>query len=221
VLLGIGLFASVAMAGCTGRDSPPRVLVDGTPTAEPAVRLQAPTPQIQTKVAVVDYHSAKPGTQAAQCLATVHDHVSKGHVVERIGVNGASVTLRTSSTRGLIACDRSAGHRAGESRWCGRAFGRVAHGRLRDPRLDLASCLTVDGGPIAFAWFEPGRDTAYVAVRQHGYVEVYRVAGGLPLRLTTASGIDLETSSARFEVSEHDGGGTLLRSSVLDARVAG
>ncbi len=104
--------------------------------------------------------------------------------------------------------------------WCGRAYGRLVRSRLQDPRLDLA-CTTLSGGPLAFAWFEPGRHTAYVAVRQPGYVEVYPVAGRAPIRITTTTGISVAGSSATFEISEHDRGGALLRSSTLEARIAG
>jgi len=74
---------------------------------------------------------------------------------------------------------------------------------------------------LAFAWFEPDRQTAYVAVRQNGYVEVYRVAGGVPARVSTPSHISTADSSATFDVSEHDTTGALLRTSTIVARVAG
>jgi hypothetical protein len=135
-------------------------------------------------------------------------------------VIGASVTLRTSASRGVFACDGAA-RRARDARWCGRAYGRLVGRKLEDPRLDLAGCVTAADEPIAFAWFEPGRGTAHVAVRQSGYVEVYSAAAGLPIRIATTSGIDLDTSRAAFHVSEFDGRGALIRSSTLDARVAG
>jgi hypothetical protein len=92
---------------------------------------------------------------------------------------------------------------------------------LRDPRLDLAGCTTAEGDPVAFAWIEPSRDASFVAVRQRGYVEVYPVAGRLPVRVATTSGISLAESRATFEVSEHDATGALLRRSSVEARVAG
>jgi hypothetical protein len=105
-------------------------------------------------------------------------------------------------------------------RWCGHAYGRLARGRLEDPRLDLL-CTTSDGHPVAFAWFEPGNDTSYVALRQDGFVEIYDARAHFPLRIATTTGIDLATSSATFDVDEYDEHGTLIRSSMMDARVAG
>ena len=94
-------------------------------------------------------------------------------------------------------------------------------GRLLDPRLELAGCSTSSGDPIAFAWIEPGRRTRYVALHRNGFVEVYPVLAGLPVRVATTSDIDLDTSSASFEVSEYDADGRRIRSYTLDARVAG
>jgi hypothetical protein len=81
--------------------------------------------------------------------------------------------------------------------------------------------MTSAGRPVAFAWFEPGRGTAYLAVRQPGYVEAYRVTGGVPVRITTTSAISATDSSATFDLSEHDRRGALLRRSTFVARVAG
>jgi hypothetical protein len=74
---------------------------------------------------------------------------------------------------------------------------------------------------VAFAWVEPRRATQYVTVSQPGFTEVYRVAAGLPVRITTTSGVDQERSRTSFRITEHDGDGRLLRAYTLDARVAG
>jgi hypothetical protein len=74
---------------------------------------------------------------------------------------------------------------------------------------------------MGFAWVEPGPDARFVAVEQAGYVEVYEVAGGLPVRIATTSDVQVERSRASFRVSEHDVRGRLLRRDVLDAAVAG
>ena len=50
---------------------------------------------------------------------------------------------------------------------------------------------------------------------------MYEVAGGLPVRVATTSRVDAETSSAVFDISEHDAAGKLLRSYELRAQVAG
>jgi hypothetical protein len=142
-------------------------------------------------------------------------------VVARVGVNGESITFRSSSGHTLIACDRAAAVSEGRDVWCGIAAGRLEHGRLQDPRLDLAGCRNAAADPVAFAWVEPGRAAHYVTVAQPGFTEVYRVASGVPVRVTTTSGIDQEGSRASFRITEHDGDGRLLRAYTLDARVAG
>jgi hypothetical protein len=140
-------------------------------------------------------------------------------LVVRVGAYSASVTFLRRAGRGLIGCDGVPDARDDGRTWCGRAFGRLSRGRLREPRLDLA-CTDDDGNPIAFAWIQPSRRTAYVVVEQHGYVEAYRVAGGLPVRVTTTD-VDVGRSSALFLVSEHDRDGRLLRAYRLEPRVAG
>jgi hypothetical protein len=209
------LVALVAGGGaCSSEHQPPTELVDGSRTTPPPFSLDAPTPQIQTKVAVVQPLRRRAGTATGPCLAAARDHAPSGPLVARIGVSGLSVTFPTASGRALVACD------SGRAEWCGRAYGRLEHGRLHDPRLDLA-CTTAEGAPLAFGWFEPGRGTVYVAVRQPGYVEAYRVAGRAPVRISTTSGISATNSSATFDVSEHDRRGALLRRSTFVARVAG
>lgn len=208
----------VAAGGCTGESHPPGELVDGTRAEAPAVPLAAPTPQVLTKASVVSTQNAGVGTAAGRCLAALREHTPSGSAVVRIGTSGVSVTVRTASGRALVACDGT--DPTGVS-WCGRAYGRLERGRLHDPRLDLVGCASPAGNPVAFAWFEAGRDTSYVAVRQRGFVEVYPAAGGVPIRISTTTGISPEDSSAAFEVSEHDRGGALLRSSTFETRVAG
>ena len=210
-LLATALAAGV---GCSREDRPPDELVDGSRARAPAVQLEAPTPQIRTKVSIDRPQQARVGSLAGRCLDAAREHAPTGLVVGRIGASGSSVTFRTSASA-LVACDGS-----DRGRPCGRAYGRIEHDRLVDPRLDLA-CTTAAGAPLAFAWFEPSRRTAYVAVRQPGYTEVYRVAGHVPVRISTPTDISTRDSSATFDVSEHDATGVLLRSSTIIARVAG
>jgi len=209
------LLATVLVgAGCSHENRPPLELVDGSRARAPAVHLEAPTPQILTKVSVRRPPRVQAGSLAAGCRDTAREHAPNGRIVVRVGASGSTATFRTSGSA-LLACDGS-----GPGHICGRAYGRTKRDRLLDPRLDLA-CKTAAGAPLAFAWFEPGRQTAYVAVRQNGYVEVYRVAGGVPVRVSTPSHISTSDSSATFEVSEHDTTGALLRTSTIVARVAG
>ena len=217
VVLGLVWLA----AGCSSEsEKPPSQLVDGTKVAEPAVRVDAPRPQILTRVASTSVNRATLGTPAGECLRAAREHAAKGPIVVRIGVSGLSVTFRTDSRRTLVACDGSHAIGTHERSWCGRAYGRLEMARLLDPRLDLAGCQTSAGDTIAFAWFEPGRDAAYLGVRQDGYTEIYPVAGRLPVRVTTRA-VAPDRSGATFEISEHSATGLLLRSSTLEARVAG
>ena len=133
---------------------------------------------------------------------------------------GMSVSFRTSSGHALFACDASAPTAAGRTSFCGGAYGRLEHGRLHDPRLDLAACRTAEGDVVGFAWIEPRPDAAYVAVRQDGYTEVYPVRTATPVRVTTLD-VDTGASGATFELSEHAHDGALLRASTFQARVAG
>jgi hypothetical protein len=165
-------------------------------------------------------HDAASGP-VARCLVATREHVPRAPIVRRVGVDGASVTYRTTSGRDLVACDGSALGGEHGSTWCGVALARVRNEHLLDPRLDLASCSTPSGDSVAFAWVEPGPRTRYVALGRHGFAEVYPVIAGLPVRVAATSRLDLDTSSASFDVSEHDATGKLLRSYTLRAHVAG
>ena len=216
VLVALGALAQVA---CFGGGGPPSRLVDGSIARTPPVTLEGiSSRQVETRVAELRGAASGP---VADCLATGREHVPHAPIVWRVGVDGASVTYRTASGRDLIACDGTALVAGRDLTWCGAALARVREERLLDPRLDLASCSTPSGDSVAFAWVAPGLRTRYVAVRRDGYVEVYPVTGGLPVRVASTSGIDLETASASFDLSEHDAAGQRLRSYTLRTRVAG
>jgi len=221
--LALATLVAMSAAGCAGDEQPPAQLIDGTPARRPSAAAleDIANDQIATTIKVVDTRRVAPATRAAQCLRRARDHAAVGPVVVRVGVNGESITFRDSSGRSLIACDRAAASGEGRVVWCGIAIGRLEDGRLQDPRLDLAGCRTAAADPVAFAWVEPGRATRYVMVRQPGFTEVYRVASGLPVRISTTSGIDREMSRASFQITEHDGDGRLLRAYTLDASVSG
>lgn len=222
-LVAVATLVTVAAAACAGDEKPPAQLIDGTPAERPsAVMLEGiAEDQLATTVTVVDARQVEPTKRAAQCLRRARDHAAVGPVVARVGVNGESVTFRASSGQSLVACDRAAAATEARDMWCGIAVGRLEHGQLRDPRLDVAGCRDAADDPVAFAWVEPGRASRYVTVGQPGFTEVYRVVSGLPVRITTTSGIDREGSRASFRITEHDGEGRLLRAYTLDARVAG
>jgi hypothetical protein len=222
-LVAVATLVAIAAVACAGDEKPPTRLIDGTQAERPsAITFEGiAKDQIATRVKFVDARRVAPTTRAAQCLRRARDHAAVGPVVARVGVNGESVTFRSSSGHSLIACDRAAAVNEGRDVWCGIAVGRLEHGRLQDPRLDLAGCRTAAADPVAFVWVEPGRTARYVTVGQPGFTEVYRVTSGLPVRVTTTSGIDEDGSRASFLITEHDGDGRLLREYMLDARVAG
>jgi len=216
------LLAAIALAGCTGNEGrAPSTLRDGTSAPELSVELEGIDDQaILTRVRTVGVRDVEPGSLAAECLrGRARDARPKGQLVERIGVASETVTLR--DTSGLHGCDDSPGPREEDRRWCGSSFGRLYGGHLRDPRLDIAGCTTADGLAMGFAWVEASRGARYVVVEQPGYVEVYEVAGGLPVRVATATGVEIEGSCASFDLREHAADGRLLRAYRLEAAVAG
>jgi hypothetical protein len=215
-LLALGLSAA-----CSGDGSAPKSLADGSDAIAPSVALEGVSePAVLTKARVLRAADVGAASLAAACLGEPRRSARPGGglVVERVGVASETVTFREES--GLRGCDDSPGPREADRRWCGSPFGRLYRDRLRDPRLGIG-CRTAGGEPMGFAWIEPDARTRFVSVRQSGFVEVYRTAGGLPVRVSSASGVSVERSSATFDVSEHDERGGLLRAYRLDATVAG
>jgi hypothetical protein len=213
--------AALVQVACLEGDGPPSRLVDGSPARTPSAALAGVSSrQVETKAAVLDLRDAANGS-VARCFAATPEHIPHAPIVRRVGVDGASVTYRTASGRGLVACDGTALGAGHGLTWCGVALAQVRNERLLDPRLDLASCSTPSGDSVAFAWVEPGPRTRFVAVGRHGFVEVYPVVARLPVRVATTSGIDIDTSSASLDVSEHDAEGRRLRFYTLRTRVAG
>ena len=214
--------ASILVAACDGGDDEaPTRLMDGSPAAELSVDLEGVEGKaVLTSVRVVDAIDMDSAPRVAICLRDDWNKQPLGAVVVRVGVSGESVTFRDRSRRGLYGCDNSEGPREEDRAWCGGAFGRLYAGHLRDPRLDMGACRTRDAEPLGFAWIEPRRDVEYVVVEQHGYAEVYAVAGELPIRVTT-SDVETEQSRAAFEVSEHASDGARIHNYRLEARVAG
>jgi hypothetical protein len=221
VLRLLALSCVLATTACRHDPTAPERLVDGSSTTAPPITLAGigeDTP-ITSKVEVVAVGDVAAGSVAESCLDRLGAVARPGPIVTRIGVDGASVTFQGASRRGVHACDGT-DTRDPAHLWCGSAYGRLTATRLTDPRLDLA-CTTASGAPVAFAWIEPAAGTRFVAVQQRGFVEVHEVAAGLPVRVTTTKGVDLEKSSAAFEISEHDARGSRLHSYTLMARVAG
>ena len=190
------------------------MLVDGSAARPPPFTMEdVDGAAILTRARIVDGRAINQGTAPARCGS------SAGAVVERVGVRGRSVTFRGAEPGELLACDGHGHSAAGRASWCGHAYARLRAGALRDPRLTV-TCRDVENAPVGFAWVQPHRAAAFVVVASRGYHEVYRVAGDLPVRVTTDD-VDLATASAAFSVSEHDLHGRRLRSYELEARVSG
>ena len=217
------ILAAVALSGCAeGERKTQETLMDGSPAPDVPVELEGvDQPTVLTLVRVVRGAKRKPETASASCLRGRDWGIrAAGPSVERVGVYSESVTFRQESRRGIFGCDNSPGPREESRRWCSGAYGTLYSGHLRDPRLDII-CQATDGSLIGFVWVEPSPGTRFVAVAQPEYTEVYEVAAGLPVRVATTRGVDDETSSAVFDISEHDAAGKLLRSYELRAQVAG
>jgi hypothetical protein len=217
------LLAASVLAACAGDERrAPATLMDASPSREVPIELEnVAAPAVLTTVRVVDVGDIEPGSRSASCVRQDWDSRPAGQIVERTGVASETVTFRDGSGLAVYGCDNSAGPREEERSWCGTAFGRLHDGRLRDPRLDMGGCTTEDGELVGFVWVEPRRDARYVVVEQPGYAEVYEAAGGLPIRVGTTSGVQIERSRASFDLSEHAVGGELLRKYRLEAAVAG
>jgi hypothetical protein len=210
---------ALTLTACAGDDGPPTTsLLDGSRAVAPPVTLEGVGGSaIMARVVVVPRRGVAAGSAESECLRGSDDG-GVGPLVVRVGEFTKSVTFRAVTRHALVACD-GVGGRADDA-WCGRAFGLLRGGgsRLGDPRLDLA-CARPDGSSIAFAWIEPSSRARYIAVEERGYVEVYTMATGLPVRIVTTD-VDVSSSSASFAVSEHDRAGRLLRRYRLDATVA-
>lgn len=196
--------------------------MDGSAATTLPVELESvDQPTVLTRVRVVRGGKRTPKTTSASCLVRWNWGVrAAGYSVERLGVSSESVTFRQEFRRGVFGCDNSPGAREENRRWCGGAYGTLYAGRLRDPRLGLG-CSTIDGERMAFVWVEPSSQTQYVSVAQPGFTEVYEVAGELPVRIATTSGVGADPLVATFHLFEHDAAGQLLRRYELNAVPAG
>lgn len=138
--------------------------------------------------------------------------------VERIGVEGRSLTFRLKSD--LYGCDESAGSADREKRtWCGSGFWGFPRGVPLDPRLGIG-CLDRKGKLLGLGWFQPVPGARWLTVAQPGYTEAYEVAGDLPVRLMT-SDVRSQDSGAVFRITQYASDGTRLAYNVIEARVAG
>jgi hypothetical protein len=208
-LIGAAVLCATLMlaVGCDS-DARPKRLLYGEPTAE----FRPVTGSVVTRTRVV--RAAFLGRRFRLCR---RDDRVDTLVVERIGVFAESLTFRDRGGLHVHACD-GAGERSRP--WCGGSVGRLYDGRLLDPRLDVL-CSGADGERLAYAWVEPASGSHWIGVDQGSYMELYEVAGGLPVRVATRRGIDAGAARATFELTQYDVRGRELLRSKLEAAVAG
>ena len=219
--LGLAVLLMAVCAPSCSDDAPsaPTRLVDGFPASPPPVVLEGvDEPSVATRVRTRRGDAVPAGSRSASCISSIGGPAD-GTVVERVGVSGVSVTFLGPGGRNAHGCDASVAEPDAHGTWCGQAFGRLEAGRLRDPRLSL-SCSDANGNKLGFAWVQPAIDAKYVVVRQPGYAEVYAVASGAPVRVTTTD-VDITTATAALSISEHAGDGHRLRAYTMEAQVAG
>lgn len=221
-LASLALALTSATSACGDGDPAPRALVDGSPAPAPALELEdVGSPAYLTAVRVVENRELKPAEVANACVVGEWGDRPGGPSVHRVGTQGESVTFLAASGHAAYSCDGTGRSRGDARRWCGHAFGRLTHGSLRDPRLELGGCSTDAGQPVAFAWIEPAPRSRYVVIHERGFAEVYPTAADLPVRVSTTAGVDIDRSRAVFAVSEHGADGRALRAYELTAYVSG
>jgi len=193
----------------------PRDLVDGTrPPRLPSALADQPGTFVMTKVRVLPGRRAKRLT--VECAAG-DGPGPRAPVVERIGVHGRTITFR-SRYSSIHACDGNPHARPVYPPWCGGAAWTLRNGRVSDPRLDL--CYDKRSRPvIGFGWINPVRHAEWIVVDQRGYREVYSAAEGLPVRVSTGSGLG-RLGSATFHIAQYDVRGVLLVRKKVVAAIA-
>jgi hypothetical protein len=209
-LLGLLVFLAVA---CSNGGDRPEHLLDGRPAAE----FRPVRDSVIAVTRVLERSDVRDCLSQADSAAVASDAA----VAERIGVDGRSLTFASRDGRRVYACDGGIDP-AGERKppWCGAVVGEREHGRLLDPRLDVV-CVDDRHHALAYAFIEPVARAHWIGVQQDGYVELYEVVAGLPVRVETARGIDLDSARAVFDVTQYDAEGRELVRAKLEAAVAG
>jgi hypothetical protein len=212
LMRNVAAAAAVLAAGC-GHGGRPARLLDGRPAAHfrPVPHSVVGAARVLERADVDDCLSgADRATVPADTL-----------VVERIGVDSRSLTFANREQTRVYACDGgidAAGERAPP--WCAAVFGELVDGRLLDPRLDVV-CRDRARRPLAYAFVDPVAGAHWIGLRQQGYVELYEVLAGLPVRVAGTRGVDVEDARATLEVAQYDAEGHELVHGTLEAAVAG
>jgi hypothetical protein len=211
------LAAAFVAAGCAHGRSRPTRLLDGRATqAFAPVRGSVVTAgRVLTRASL--------GQRLNSCLVP-GDRTSvpaQAPVVERVGVDSESLTVANRDRTRVFACDGGidpAGERT--SPWCHAVSGELEHGQLLDPRLDVL-CLDRRRRPLAYVFVEPVPAARWIGVAEQGYVELYEVLAGLPVRVAETRDVDLENARATLEITQYDAEGRPLVHGKLEAAVAG
>jgi hypothetical protein len=209
----LALLCAFAVPAVAWPASVPRRLIDrsNVPAVPKVLRDQGPN-FVMTRVRIVS-----PKRIRRRFLACARDRraLSGRAVVERIGVNGRTITFAARDST-LEGCDRNPKARAIQKPWCGGSAWVLRSGRVSDARLDI--CTDRNGnGVVAFGWINPLRHAKWIVVDQPGFREIYPVAAHLPVRVSTVSEIGTPTT---FRTSQYDGHGVLLARKVVVASIA-
>ena len=209
----VAVVALVA-AGCGHADDRPKRLLDGTPASH--FRPVAASVIAAGRLVQLD-------DRAEDCLAPSDraNVAADTPAVERVGVDGESLTFASRDGSVVFACDGGVDP-AGERSlpWCHTVVGELDHGHVLDPRLDVL-CRDRSRRPVAYAFVEPVAGARWIGVRHPGYVELYEALGRLPVRVETTTGVEPDNARARFEVTQYDPEGRELAQGEMEASVAG
>lgn len=205
---------ALAAAGCGRVVDRPTRLLDGTP----ATHFRPVEDSVIAFGRIVQL-----GDRADQCLAAADQAkvAADTPAVERVGVDGESLTFASRDGSAVFACDGGVDP-AGERSlpWCHTVVGELDHGRVLDPRLDVI-CRDRRRRPVAYAFVEPVAGAHWIGVRQDAYTELYEALGDLPVRVVTTTGIDPDNARATLELTQYSPEGRELTHGEMEARVAG
>jgi hypothetical protein len=207
--------AALLAAGCgdAGGSRTPRLL-DG----RPAARFGPVEGSVIASGRVLQLDDRADDCLSANDRASV---AADAPAVERIGVEGESLTFASRDRSVVYACDGGsdpAGERAPP--WCHAVLGEFDNGHVLDPRLDVI-CRGRTWKPLAYAFVDPVVRARWIGVQQDGYVELYEVLGGLPVRVASTRGVEPQNASATFEITQYDAAGRELVRGEMEAAVAG
>lgn len=212
--------AAFLLAACGSANAPQPSLVDGSTPADVPVTLSEVDNAVMTRTTVVPARGLD--AAALHACGLPPDLRDAARVVERVGVNGSSLTVRVGRST-VYGCDRIPDPADDPDRpygglWCDVSLGRLVGRALTDPRLGL--CTDGHGDQTAFVWVQPLPGAAWIVVSDPGMREIYESALGLPVRVTTTDDVH-RTGSASFDIEEYRANGSRVRAYTLDAAVAG